>query len=57
MDEFLRKVELVSNELGQTHFRVKGASYLQRWHSIRGHQGDLPRANTPRVDENQQKGV
>ena len=28
MDEFLRKVELVSNELGQTHFRVKGASRL-----------------------------
>ena len=28
MDEFLRKVELVSNEQGQTHFRVKGASRL-----------------------------
>ena len=28
MDEFLRKVELVSNELGQTHFRVTGASRL-----------------------------
>ena len=29
MDEFLRKVELVSNEQGQTHFRVKGASRLK----------------------------
>ena len=28
MDEFRRKVELVSNELGQTHFRVKGAPRL-----------------------------
>ena len=28
MDEFLKKVELVSNELGQTHFRMKGASLL-----------------------------
>ena len=28
MDEFLRNVELVSNELGQTHFRAKGASRL-----------------------------
>ena len=32
-------------------------AYLQRWHSIRGHQGDLPRANTHHVDESQQKGV
>ena len=28
MDKFLRKVELVSNEQVQTHFRVKGASRL-----------------------------
>ena len=28
MDEFLRKVELVLSELGQTHFRVKRASRL-----------------------------
>ena len=28
MDEFLRKVELILNELGQTHCRVKGASRL-----------------------------
>ena len=28
MDEFLRKVELISNEQGQTHFRAKGASRL-----------------------------
>ena len=28
MDEFLKKVELVSNELSQTYFKVKGASRL-----------------------------
>ena len=28
MDEFLKKVELASNEQGQTYFRVKGASRL-----------------------------
>ena len=28
MDEFLKKVELVSNELSKTHFKVKGASRL-----------------------------
>ena len=41
MDEFLRKVELVSDELGQTHFRVKGASWLTYLHEL-GFRGRLP---------------